>query len=874
MAKTRRLDFVLLYACFLATWILVHAQSDQSGFISIDCGSSNSYSDVTTGINYVPDTEFIDSGISRVISKQYQTNSLQTQFQNVRSFPDGDRNCYTLRPRQVADTQYFMRAQFMYGNYDSKGVSPQFDLYIGVNLWDTITFSSVSEVVTMEIIHAPSKNVTNVCLVNTKLGTPFISVLELRLVDNSAYKSQQGTLNMLYRFNLGSESGAEIRYGDDSYDRIWKPIDWTSTANYLSTNETINNNNIYKPPVSVLKTAVTTKNASEPLLFYWSADITTGHYIYLHFAELQDISANQSRQFNIFLNDTLFYGPFTPPKLGAFTVYSTRPEYGTLFNFSLRMTETSTLPPIINAIEVFKLNHMPQAETNTKDVLYINRVKSTYGVNKSWQGDPCAPRNYSWDGTTCSFNGFDEPRIIALNLSFSNLVGRISVNISGLEMLQSLDLSNNNLTGVIPDFLSTMTFLKVLNLTGNNLTGPVPAALIKKSQAGILTISVDGGLCLSDSCNGTTTNNKKSSVLIPVVASVAGVLVLLTLGLAIFYIYKRNKSKANVREKLEPGNHRFTYSQVLNMTNNFERVIGKGGFGTVYHGCLDTVQVAVKMLSPSSSQGYKEFQAEAKLLLRVHHRNLTSLIGYCDEGDKMGLIYEYMSNGNLEMNILGKSREYLTWEDRLYIAVDAAQGLEYLHNHCIPPIVHRDIKSTNILLNDQFQAKLADFGLSRIFPTDESHVATKVVGTPGYLDPDYYNSQMLSERSDVFSFGVVLLEIITSEPVVAKTPDKTHITKRVSHVLSTTGDIKSIMDPRLQGQYAINSAWKAVEIAMACVSPSSIKRPTMTEVVIELNQCLAMEKDGKTEKYTNETVDSVVMASVDMSNGFSSPLAR
>uniref|UniRef100_A0A7N0TW17 Protein kinase domain-containing protein n=1 Tax=Kalanchoe fedtschenkoi TaxID=63787 RepID=A0A7N0TW17_KALFE len=700
MEKTRRLDFVLLRACVFATWMLVRALSDQSGFISIDCGSSRAYSDATTGVSYVPDTGFIDSGMNGDVSTQYKTNDLQTQFENVRSFPNGDRNCYTLKPQQVAGTQYFMRAQFMYGNYDSKGQAPEFDLYIGVNLWATIRFSTLSDVVTEEMIHVPSKNVTNVCLVNTANGTPFISVLELRLMDNSAYMSQTGTLNMLYRLNLGSESGNEVRYlsqqsdsvqlmyPDDSYDRIWKTIDWTSNMNYLSTNETIMNNYGYKPPVSVLRTAVTPKNASDRLQFYWSANMTDEQYIYLHFAEVEDLAVNQSRQFNIYLNDTPYYGPFTPPKLSAFTVFSTRPLTGTWFNFSLNMTETSTLPPIINAIEIYKLNLVPQLETNAKDgqalfsfiaeicccydfivVLYINNVKSTYGVNKLWQGDPCAPRNYSWDGIDCSFSGFDEPRIIALNLK------------------------------------------------GNNLTGPVPAELIKKSQAGLLTLS--------------------------------------------------GAPEAKPRETLEPGNHHFTYSQVLTMTRNFERVIGKGGFGTVYHGDLNGTQVAVKMLSASSSQGYKEFQAEAKLLMRVHHRNLTSLIGYCIDGDKLGLIYEYMANGNLEMNISSKNREYLTWEDRLYIAVDAAQGLEYLHNGCKPPIVHRDIKSTNILLNDQFQAKLADFGLSRAFPTDESptnYVASRVVGTPGYLDPEYYNRQMLSEKSDVYSFGVVLLEIITSEP--------------------------------------------------------------------------------------------------------------
>ncbi|WZZ65182.1 hypothetical protein YC2023_076552 [Brassica napus] len=174
------------------------------------------------------------------------------------------------------------------------------------------------------------------------------------------------------------------------------------------------------------------------------------------------------------------------------------------------------------------------------------------------------------------------------------------------------------------------------------------------------------------------------------------------------------------------------------MTNNFQRVLGKGGFGTVYHGNLDDAQVAVKMLSHSSAQGYKEFKAEVELLLRVHHRHLVGLVGYCDDGDNLALIYEYMANGDLRENMSGKrGGNVLTWENRMQIAVEAAQGLEYLHNGCRPPMVHRDVKTTNILLNDRSGAKLADFGLSRSFSIDgECHVSTVVAGTPGYLDPE------------------------------------------------------------------------------------------------------------------------------------------
>ncbi|XP_013589968.1 PREDICTED: probable LRR receptor-like serine/threonine-protein kinase At1g51820 isoform X2 [Brassica oleracea var. oleracea] len=290
-------------------------------------------------------------------------------------------------------------------------------------------------------------------------------------------------------------------------------------------------------------------------------------------------------------------------------------------------------------------------------------------------------------------------------------------------------------------------------------------------------------------------------------------------------------------------NKRFSYSEVMTMTNNFQRILGKGGFGIVYYGFVnDTKQVAVKILSHSSSQGYKQFKAEVELLLRVHHKNLVNLVGYCDEGENMALIYEYMSNGDLKEHMSGtRNRFILNWGTRLKIVSESGQGLEYLHNGCKPPMVHRDVKTTNILLNEHFEAKLADFGLSRSFPIEgETHVSTVVAGTPGYLDPEYYRTNWLTEKSDVYSFGIVLLEIITNQPVIDQSREKPHIAEWVGLML-TKGDIISIMDPTLNGDYDSGSVWKAVELAMSCLNPSSARRPTMSQVVIGLNECLAAE---------------------------------
>ncbi|CAN6893328.1 unnamed protein product, partial [Brassica oleracea] len=324
---------------------------------------------------------------------------------------------------------------------------------------------------------------------------------------------------------------------------------------------------------------------------------------------------------------------------------------------------------------------------------------------------------------------------------------------------------------------------------------------------------------------------------------------------AIYFPQSETSTDDVTRPSLEMKNRRFTYSEVKEMTNNFQVVLGKGGFGVVCHGYLNNEHVAVKVLSQSSTQGYNEFKTEVELLLRVHHVNLVSLIGYCDEGNDLALIYEYMGNGNLKEHLSGKRRgSVLNWSNRLKIATESALGIEYLHIGCKSPMVHRDVKSTNILLGETFEAKLADFGLSRSFLVGgNTHVSTNVAGTIGYLDPEYYQKNWLTEKSDVYSFGIVLLEIITGQPVIEQSREKPYIVECAKSMLAN-GDIDSIVDPNLHRGYDKSSPWKALELAMSCINPSSMERPNMTRVAHELNECLEIyENLSKRSQDANST---------------------
>ncbi|KAJ7963104.1 Receptor-like protein kinase family [Quillaja saponaria] len=467
------------------------------------------------------------------------------------------------------------------------------------------------------------------------------------------------------------------------------------------------------------------------------------------------------------------------------------------------------------------------------------KSNSKYNISRiDWQGDPCVPLPVAWSGLNCSSG--NSLRIISLNLSSSKLAGEIATSLSNLSKLESLDLSNNKLSGALPEFLGELPNLKILNLSGNKFTGSVPKALKEKSDNKTLQLSLAESAGL-----GQKASSKKQKFVVPLVLSIAVLVLFLTVCLAVWKLKRKRQAGSKKEGSLKLKGQIFSYSKVLSITDNFKTIIGEGGFGKVYLGTLKNgSQVAAKLLSLSSMQGFKEFQSEARLLMILHHRNLVSLVGYADDGDFKALIYEYMSNGNLHQQLSDKNPGVLRWSQRLQIAVDTAYGVDYLHNGCKPPIIHRDLKTSNILLNESMQAKIADFGLCKAFANDsDTHVKTRPAGTPGYLDPQFQSCGKLNKKSDVYSFGIILFELITGQPAIIRTAENTiHILDWVIPLIER-GDIQSVTDPRLQGKFNTSSAWKAVEIAMSCIPPKAIQRPDISHILSELKECLSLEMD-------------------------------
>nr|XP_016470434.1 PREDICTED: proline-rich receptor-like protein kinase PERK9 isoform X1 [Nicotiana tabacum]XP_016470440.1 PREDICTED: proline-rich receptor-like protein kinase PERK9 isoform X1 [Nicotiana tabacum]XP_016470444.1 PREDICTED: proline-rich receptor-like protein kinase PERK9 isoform X2 [Nicotiana tabacum] len=283
----------------------------------------------------------------------------------------------------------------------------------------------------------------------------------------------------------------------------------------------------------------------------------------------------------------------------------------------------------------------------------------------------------------------------------------------------------------------------------------------------------------------------------------------------------------------------FTYEELVKATNDFsaENLLGAGGFGSVYKGYLeDGRDVAVKQLDIGGRQGDREFRAEVEIISRVHHRHLVSLVGYCISESRRLLVYDYVPNNTLYFHLHAAGRPVMDWTTRVKIAVGAARGIAYLHEDCNPRIIHRDIKSSNILLDSNFEARVSDFGLAKLAQDANTHVTTRVVGTFGYMAPEYASSGKLTEKSDIYSFGVVLLELITGrKPVDTSQPlgEESLVEwarPLFNHALDK-GEFDQLADPRLENNYVATEMFQLIEAAAACVRHSAVKRPGMGQIV-------------------------------------------
>ncbi|XP_061355151.1 receptor-like protein kinase FERONIA [Gastrolobium bilobum] len=415
-------------------------------------------------------------------------------------------------------------------------------------------------------------------------------------------------------------------------------------------------------------------------------------------------------------------------------------------------------------------------------------------------------------------------------------------------------------------FLNGLEIFKISDAGSNNLAGPNPDPIQEPGNSPVIQ-------------NG----KKKKSVTVVVVAGVVSGVVVLVLIVVVLFLFlvkrktttqsqtktKHSKSSAtskwgplsfsttkstNTQNSSLPSDlcRQFSLVEIKSATNNFDEVfiVGVGGFGHVYKGYVDNglTAVAIKRLKPGSQQGANEFMNEIHMLSQLRHLHLVSLIGYCNENSEMILVYDFMTRGTLRDHLYNTDNPALKWKQRLQICIGAARGLHYLHTGAKHVIIHRDVKTTNILLDEKWVAKVSDFGLSRIGPTgmSKAHVSTVVKGSVGYLDPEYYKRQRLTEKSDVYSFGVVLFEILCARPPLIRTTEKKQVSLAdwARHCYKS-GTLGQIVDPALKGSIAPECLRKFGEIGVSCLLDDGTQRPSMNDVVWMLEFALQLQESAE-----------------------------
>jgi Leucine-rich repeat (LRR) protein len=466
--------------------------------------------------------------------------------------------------------------------------------------------------------------------------------------------------------------------------------------------------------------------------------------------------------------------------------------------------------------------------------------------------------------------------LLSLNLSFNKLSGQIPQSICNLTNLQVLDLSSNNLNGTIPDALNDLHFLSQFNVSNNDLEGIIPT---EGQLSTFPNSSFEGNpkLCgpmHKNHCGSAKTPliskkrlNKRTIFVIAFSVFFGVITILFFLACLLFFFRGTSLMNKNVSNKDDviPSNfnseqslvlvprgkgeqNKLKFADLVKATNNFdkENIIGCGGYGLVYRAELpDGFKFAIKKLNSEMCLTDREFSAEVEVLSMTHHDNLVPLWGYCIQGNSRFLIYSYMENGSLDDWLHNRddddSKSFLDWSRRLKIARGASQGLSYIHDVCKPHIVHRDIKSSNILLDKEFKAYVSDFGLSRLILPNKTHVTTELVGTLGYIPPEYGQGWVATLRGDMYSFGVVLLELLTGRrPVPISTKSK-ELVQWVQEMRSKGKQIE-VLDPTLQDTGYEEQMLKVLEVASQCVNHNPSMRPTIQEVVAYLDRIDASQK--------------------------------
>ncbi|XP_073277963.1 somatic embryogenesis receptor kinase 1-like isoform X2 [Primulina huaijiensis] len=456
--------------------------------------------------------------------------------------------------------------------------------------------------------------------------------------------------------------------------------------------------------------------------------------------------------------------------------------------------------------------------------------------------------------------------LVSLDLYLNSLIGPIPDTLGKLQKLRFLRLNNNSLTGEIPRSLTTIMTLQVLDLSNNQLTGRIPVdgsfqlftpISFANNNLEELPASPPPPLPPSSQSSSRVANSATGAIAGGVAAGAALLFAGPAIALAWFRRRKPEDHFFDVPAEEDPEVHlgqlkRFSLRELQVASDDFsnKNILGKGGFGKVYKGRLaDGSLVAVKRLKEERTQGGElQFQTEVEMISMAVHRNLLRLRGFCMTPTERLLVYPYMANGSVASCLRERpeTQSPLDWPKRKRIALGSARGLAYLHDHCDPKIIHRDVKAANILLDEDFEAVVGDFGLAKLMDYKDTHVTTAVRGTIGHIAPEYLSTGKSSEKTDVFGYGVMLLELITGQRAFdlarLANDDDVMLLDWVRGLLKEK-KLETLVDADLQGNYVDNEVEQLIQVALLCTQSTPLERPKMSEVVRML------EGDGLAERW-------------------------
>jgi brassinosteroid insensitive 1-associated receptor kinase 1 len=455
--------------------------------------------------------------------------------------------------------------------------------------------------------------------------------------------------------------------------------------------------------------------------------------------------------------------------------------------------------------------------------------------------------------------------LVSLDLYLNNLSGPIPSTLGRLKKLRFLRLNNNSLSGEIPRSLTAVLTLQVLDLSNNPLTGDIPVngsfslfTPISFANTKLTPLPASPPPPISPTPPSPAGSNRITGAIAGGVA--AGAALLFAVPAIALAWWRRKKPQDHffdVPAEEDPEVHlgqlkRFSLRELQVASDNFsnKNILGRGGFGKVYKGRLaDGTLVAVKRLKEERTQGGElQFQTEVEMISMAVHRNLLRLRGFCMTPTERLLVYPYMANGSVASCLRERpeSQPPLDWPKRQRIALGSARGLAYLHDHCDPKIIHRDVKAANILLDEEFEAVVGDFGLAKLMDYKDTHVTTAVRGTIGHIAPEYLSTGKSSEKTDVFGYGVMLLELITGQRAFdlarLANDDDVMLLDWVKGLLKEK-KLEALVDVDLQGNYKDEEVEQLIQVALLCTQSSPMERPKMSEVVRML------EGDGLAERW-------------------------